>query len=166
MAHEDWGSYLGVVGAMVMDFSGTDGHNTFTSTRQFCQLCYVCDNVCKVYLSWQGWVALDKLDNNFHTPRPRPAYETATTYTDYCSCSCPPRSPTPPCLVTTMPAHIYGVVEDLKEKMQVPVTMMTLRSQSVSHQTMTQKTWTCIMMGSTLSVWQNNILTSINSTCV
>ena len=63
----------------------------------------------------------------------------------------PPRSPTPPCLVTIIPAHGYGWVEDLKEKMQVPVTMMTLRSQSVSHQTMTQKTWTCIMM-STLSV--------------
>ena len=64
----------------------------------------------------------------------------------------PPRSPTPPRLVTIIPAHGCGVVEDLKKKMQVPVTMMTLRSQSVSHQTMTQKTWTCIMMGSTLSV--------------
>ena len=44
--------------------------------------------------------------DNFPTPRPRPAHEIAATDTDSCSCSCPPRSPTPPRLVTTMPAHI------------------------------------------------------------
>ena len=62
------GSRLGVVGAFVMEFAGSDDQGNSLSTRQ---LCYVCEKVSQVYLSRQGCIALGMLDSDFPTPKQR-----------------------------------------------------------------------------------------------
>ena len=61
-------SDLGVIGAIVMEFTCKDTYGNMYSTKQ---LCYVCDNITSVYLSRQGCKDLHLIDHNFPKPRPR-----------------------------------------------------------------------------------------------
>ena len=98
------GSHLGVLGAVVMEFASSDGHNNILSTRQ---LCYVCEKVSRVYLSRQGCIALGMVDSDFPSPKHKENHEVAVTEGDHCPCPCPARSTIPPPLPTAVPADIH-----------------------------------------------------------
>ena len=66
------GSALGVIGAIVLEFTCTEASGARHSTRQ---LCYVCEKINKVFLSIQGCIALGMVDSNFPTPKNLEAHE-------------------------------------------------------------------------------------------
>ena len=97
------GSSLGIVGAIVLEFSCQDNHCRQVSTRQ---LCYVSEKINRVYLSRQGCCELGVLDDDFPTPKAKDINEVADARVDDCTCSCPKRETTPPPLPTALPASI------------------------------------------------------------
>ena len=101
------GSSLGIVGAIVLEFSCQDNHGRPVSTRQ---LCYVSEKITRVYLSRQGCNELGMVDDNFPSPKAKNIGEVATAHMDDCTCSCPKRESAPPPLPTALPAGI--TVED------------------------------------------------------
>ena len=93
------GSDLGVIGVVVMKFSSKtiDGGLVWTK-----QLCYVCENVDRVYLSRQALEELGSLLPYF--PTPAPPQQVAASVTDVTTpCSCPQRPIYPPPLPTELP---------------------------------------------------------------
>ena len=112
-------SDLGVLGAVVMEFSCTGADNMNYVTRQ---LCYVCDKVDRVYLSRQALTDLCCITPQFPTPYPT----TQSTHSSACigdnqdsPCSCPTRPANPPPLPTKLPPGVNiadaGSVDVLKE---------------------------------------------------
>ena len=59
---------IGVIGAVVMEFSCKDGFGNMYTTKQ---LCYVCENISSVYLSRQACKDLHLIDQDFPSPRSR-----------------------------------------------------------------------------------------------
>ena len=78
------GSSLGIVGAIVLEFSCQDNHSIQVSTRQ---LCYVSEKINRVYLSRQGCNDLGVLDNDFPTPKAKDINEVAVAHEGDCTCS-------------------------------------------------------------------------------
>ena len=107
-------SDLGVLGAVIMEFSCTGADNTTHVTRQ---LCYVCDKVLRVYVSRQACCITPQL------PTPHPT--TQSVHSSACIgngqdklCSWPTRPSNPPPLPTELPPGVNiadaGSVDMLK----------------------------------------------------
>ena len=99
-------SDLGVLGAVVLEFSCTDGNGVTYVTRQ---LCYVCDRIDRVYLSRQALADLCCISPQFPTPQSlvpaQTTYSSATVNSDS-PCTCPTRPASPPPLPTALPPGI------------------------------------------------------------
>ena len=108
---------LGVIGAVVIEFSSTASNGEVKSTRQ---LCYVCTKVDTMYLSRQALTDLGSIPEDF--PRPIVTTHMAATMSDNNTnnetCTCPARPDQPPPVPTELPDSIDintpGAVDDLK----------------------------------------------------
>ena len=105
---------LGVMGAIVLEFSYSDNNGNTVSSRQ---LCYVCEKVTKVYMSRQGCTEMGMLEKDFPMPKNTDHHTTAVIETP-CSCSCPTRSQTPPPLPTALPPSIPETDPQAPEKLK------------------------------------------------
>ena len=65
---------LGVMGAIVLEFSYSDNCGNTVSSRQ---LCYVCEKVTKVYMSRQGCTEMGMLEKDFPMPKNTDHHTTA-----------------------------------------------------------------------------------------
>jgi hypothetical protein len=99
-------SDLGVLGAVVMEFSCTGGDGVTHVTRQ---LCYVCDRVDRVYLSRQALTDLCCISPQFpipHSPATEQTTHSSAAVNNDSPCSCPTRPASPPPLPTVLPPGI------------------------------------------------------------
>ena len=99
-------SDLGVLGAVVMEFSCTGAEGVTYVTRQ---LCYVCDKVDRVYLSRQALTELCCISPEFpipHSPTSTQSSHSSATVNNDRPCSCPTRPASPPPMPTELPADI------------------------------------------------------------
>ena len=94
-------SDLGVIGAVVMEFSCTGADNKSFTTKQ---LCYVCEKVDNVYLSRQALTNLCCISPQFPAPlATQPSHSSAACTTDSSEhCSCPTLDQPPP-----VPSEIF-----------------------------------------------------------
>ena len=105
-------SDLGVLGAVIMEFSYETPSRSLVWTRQ---LCYVCEHIDSTYISREALKELGCIDKNFPLPKPelaavsRPSDPEPST-----ACSCPRRASPPP-LPTKIPGDIGEDVPRLKE---------------------------------------------------
>ena len=101
---------LGVIGAVVMQFSIATDTGKRVNTKQ---LCYVCTRVNKIYISRQGLRQLNIIGEDFPLPNNTEVSSISNKETG-CDCGCPIResSPPPP---PAYPSHLAGDVAKLKE---------------------------------------------------
>ena len=106
---------LGVVGAIVIEFKINNGSK---STKQ---LCYVCREIDRVYLSLQGLQQLGLVDESFPEQNLVAGIEMPSSTNaenvkeDNCSCGCPVRPSSPPEKLTSVPEHAKGNPALLKQ---------------------------------------------------
>ena len=104
-------SDLGVLGAVVMEFSYETPSRSLVWTRQ---LCYVCEHIDNTYISREALKELGCIDKNFPLPNPELAAVSRVGDTDpSATCSCPRRTSPPP-LPTQIPSEIGEDVPKLK----------------------------------------------------
>ena len=129
-------SDLGVIGAVVMEFTYTGANNETFTTKQ---LCYICERVGSVYLSRQALTDLHCISPQFPTPLAAQQTHSSAAVQNRegagrggCSsdnplqpqpgtegCLCPPRPESPPPLPTVIPPSIditeAGSVDKLRD---------------------------------------------------
>ena len=103
-------SDLGVIGAVVMQFHTVTKAGQMMRTKQ---LCYVCTKVDKIYMSRQGLQEMGIISKNF----PFPDNHSVSIIADSpqgCDCPCPPRPSTPPPRINSLPSHLTGDTQEMK----------------------------------------------------
>ena len=111
-------SDLGVIGAVVMEFSCTGADNKTYTTKQ---LCYVCEKVDNVYLSRQALTDLCCISPQFPAPLSTQPTQTVAACNEDSSerCTCPTRPEKPPPIPEGIPDHINiseaGSVNELRK---------------------------------------------------